>query len=119
VQVLRKIRKIILVILLPAVLLLLANSVLNRHNHFIHGFLYSHAHPFQNSGGPEPVKHTHTDFELLVLDLLSNLELIVGICFISLFLSERLLKQVLKPEWDTSVKELVVAGPPRAPPCFY
>ena len=106
-------------ILLPAVLLLLANSVLNRHNHIIHGYLYSHAHPFQNTSGTDPIKHTHTDIELLVLDLLSNLEVIAGICFISLLVFGRVLKQVLHPACNTSGKELILPGPPRAPPVFY
>jgi len=107
------------VILLPAVLILLANSILNRHNHIIHGYLYSHAHPFQKEAGSEPVKHTHTDIELLILDLLSSLEVIVGISLIVLSASEKLLKLLPAPAGITIATELARLGPPRAPPVFY
>jgi hypothetical protein len=119
VQVFRKIRKTTLVILLPAVLLLLANSILNRHNHLIQGYLYSHAHPYHKGESTVPVTHTHTDIELVVLDLLTGIEVITVISLIFLTVSLILLRSILTPSGNLTDNLLIHIGPPRAPPVLF
>lgn len=62
-------------LLIPAYLLVQANSVMNRHKHILpDGSVVYHAHPFSKSAEEESKKqHTHTDQELYFFQALSNL----------------------------------------------
>jgi hypothetical protein len=54
---------LILFILLPAMVWLFANTIVNRHIHVLSdGYIVSHAHPFNTP-------HQHTKKELFLLDL--------------------------------------------------
>ena len=42
------------------------------------GYIYSHAHPFKAESGASPFqKHNHSTLELVILDLLTDLQLII------------------------------------------
>ncbi len=85
----RKYKYFILLVTVPLLLLFITNSLVNRHNHLIKGYNFSHAHPFdrQESGKPQYPMHGHTDAELVTLDLLSNIEVLAGLILIFLFIA--------------------------------
>lgn len=74
----RKYKHFILLITVPVLLLFMSNSIMNRHSHLVRGYIYYHAHPFKSEPSSQNYPlHSHTDAELLVLDLLGNVELII------------------------------------------
>ncbi|MBN2213635.1 MAG: hypothetical protein JW723_05270 [Bacteroidales bacterium] len=65
--------------------LLVTNAAINRHVHIYKGYVVSHAHPYSRDDvNQSPVKsHHHTDAEFIVLNLITNLQVLAG-CFIFL-----------------------------------
>jgi hypothetical protein len=71
----KRLSKIFLLLLLPALLWLFVNATLNRHNHYLTGgYIISHAHPYDHTPShPEPFRpHHHSDTELFLLNLVSD-----------------------------------------------
>lgn len=68
-------KKLMTSILMGIFVIALLNNSLNRHNHIVSGFLYSHAHPFSKTAKDNPAKgaaHKHTQIELFFLNLLTD-----------------------------------------------
>ncbi len=77
---LHKYRKYFLIALFPAICWLFINNSINRHFHQLQsGQIITHAHPYQKekSDSSPFQSHHHSDFELLILDLVSNLVVII------------------------------------------
>ncbi|MBL7904894.1 MAG: hypothetical protein JNL22_07720 [Bacteroidales bacterium] len=71
-----------LVLLLPAVLWLFTNSLINRHNHRLpSGVVIQHAHPWQNAGDRLPFQsHKHSEQEIACFDQFAAIStLLIGI----------------------------------------
>lgn len=69
-QFFRAIKKYVVILLLPLVLGLFANSIINQHSHkLISGEEITHAHPFSSQDG---TSHQHTKAEYLLLQLISS-----------------------------------------------
>ena len=100
-------RKLVVLILLPALSWLFFNSVYYRHLHVTHsGITISHAHPYNNtedcSDSPF-ASHSHTDKEFLLYDIISNTILLIVIAaVISL-----LLLKISQPEYKLIFQERV------------
>ena len=68
----KKFSRFLILLLLPGVVWLLHNNIVNRHIHILSdGYVVSHSHPFDKSRGDwkDPNPHQHTRKELLLLDL--------------------------------------------------
>ncbi|MBN1388122.1 MAG: hypothetical protein JW965_06720 [Bacteroidales bacterium] len=75
---LRKYRYFVLLIVVPVLLLFISNSVINRHSHLVRGYVFYHAHPFnKEQGNNQNPLHSHTDAELIILDLISDIDMLV------------------------------------------
>lgn len=67
---LRKYIQILAVLLIPVYLLVMGNSILNRHTHVLpNGIVITHSHPFTDSKTGLPVKHSHTPNQVLFYQL--------------------------------------------------
>lgn len=106
-------------IVMIAVLLIAYNTATNGHYHITEsGFILWHAHPHSDNSGHVPIKsHSHTDFELLFLQMLTNLLLAIivffGILFSNTIKIAKLFSHYISPVFDNfllSFKSL------RAPP---
>jgi hypothetical protein len=67
-----KVSRILILIILPAVVWLFTNSVVNRHVHVLsEGYIVTHAHPFakQQTDSKDPNPHQHNKNELFLLNL--------------------------------------------------
>ena len=67
-----KFSRYLILIMLPAVVWLFSNTVVNRHIHVLSGgYIIVHAHPFAKSQADpkDPNPHKHTRKELFLLDL--------------------------------------------------
>ncbi|MDZ7739954.1 MAG: hypothetical protein U5K32_12995 [Bacteroidales bacterium] len=114
----RKYKYFILLVTVPVLLLFITNSLVNRHNHLIKGYEYSHAHPFdkQESGNQPYPLHGHTDAELVTLDLLSNIIILVGLILFTLFIALRVSDLVGPTSYGLPAVRLISLCSPRAPP---
>ena len=78
-----------LILLFPLVCWLFINNTANRHSHRLKaGNVITHAHPYdRNHTNKSPFQsHNHSDHELFILDLISNIAVILSIpLFISYF----------------------------------
>jgi len=70
----RKVSRIIILFIIPAVLLLFFNASDNKHKHLLaNGQIIEHAHPFKSDNSSTPFQnHKHTPFDLVFLSFLSN-----------------------------------------------
>jgi hypothetical protein len=71
----RKYIKYFLITVFPAICWLFLNNAINRHFHQLHsGQVIMHSHPYQKEDiDKSPFKsHHHSDFELFILDIISN-----------------------------------------------
>jgi len=67
---LRKNIQILAVLLIPVYLLVMGNSILNRHTHMLpNGIVITHSHPFTDTKTGLPVKHNHTPNQVLFYQL--------------------------------------------------
>lgn len=102
-----------------ALILLAINSVANRHNHLIRGFVYTHAHPFQDAGSNAPFQnHSHSRSELIILDLLSNFEVLITVLVLGIivFSQPKIAQHPGNVRFISFFRALSL--PPRAPPRF-
>lgn len=116
------VKKIILLILLPAICWLFFNAVYYRHFHQLStGITISHAHPYdksENCASNPFASHNHTEDEFIIYDVISNTILLIVISsFIALSLFEILLKQYrfkLQENFNNSYPYLIndYRGPP-------
>ena len=61
---------ILAVLLIPVYLLVMGNSILNRHTHVLpNGMMITHSHPFTDAKTGLPVKHNHTPNQVLFYQL--------------------------------------------------
>lgn len=116
-NIIRKYKYFILLFTFPVLLLFITNSLVNRHNHLIKGYEYMHAHPFNKESGTSqyPI-HDHTDAELVTLDLLSNLEILVGLVLIILFTALKALDLSMPCFHGLPAGMVIALCSPRAPP---
>lgn len=95
----RKYYSYFLLSIFPAICWLFLNNAVNRHFHQLQsGHVITHAHPYhkENTDKSPFQSHHHSDFELLILDLISNPVVLIGaISSIALFLT--LIKEITKP----------------------
>jgi hypothetical protein len=115
--ILRKYKNLILLVTVPVLLLFMSNSLMNRHSHLVKGYTYSHAHPFsKNTGNTGHPFHTHTDAELQVLDLVSDIDILV--LFILLVLSNMFLlsKSFIRTCKSFYPGLFILSFSPRGPP---
>lgn len=119
-NILRKYRYLILLVTIPVLMLFITNSLVNRHNHLIKGYEYSHAHPFnkQESEKPQYPLHGHTDAELVTLDLLSNIEILVGLVLVILFTALKAVDLSMPCFHGLPAGMVIYLCSPRAPPSF-
>ena len=85
----RKFSRYGLILLFPLVCWLFINNTANRHSHQLKaGNIITHAHPYErNHTNKSPLQsHHHSDHEFFILDLISNIIVIISIpLFISYF----------------------------------
>lgn len=96
-QYLRRYGKSILILLFPAICWLFINNAINRHSHLLtSGDIVSHAHPYQKEDtNKSPFQsHHHSGSELIILNLVSNILVILCIPFIINF-SKKFLKEII------------------------
>ena len=82
-----KIQKIIAVILLFAIVLLFENSVINWHYHVLpNGEVICHAHPYkkQHNDTSQDNSHSHSDKDLIILQLITNPNILLTFLFTAL-----------------------------------
>ncbi len=118
-SVFRRIGRIVILFLMPALILLAINSVANRHNHLIRGYVYTHAHPFQDEGSDVPYQsHSHSGSELIILDLLSDFEVLISVLVLGLivFSQPKIAQHPGNIRFISFFRSLSL--PPRAPPRF-
>jgi len=100
-------RKLVVLILLPALSWLFFNSVYYRHLHETSsGIVISHAHPYSSTNhcSDSPfASHSHTENEFLLYDIISNVILLI---FVAVVLSLLLFKKS-KPESKLVIQERV------------
>ena len=106
---------------LLAFCLLMANNVLNRHHHFLYkNQVISHAHPFSKTSSEKAPNqpHQHSDFELLIYDLISNSPIVMALVItVNLFMV--LLVIFNAPLQPGSVRPICIpTNNSRAPPCL-
>jgi len=115
--ILRKYKNFILLVTVPVLLLFISNSLINSHRHLVRGYTYSHAHPFnKDTGNTGHPFHTHTDAELQLLDLVSDIDILV--LFILLVLSHMLLlsKSFIRTCKSYHPGLFILSFSPRGPP---
>ncbi len=114
----RKYKYFILLVTVPLLLLFITNSLVNRHDHLIKGYKYSHAHPFdkQESGNQPYPLHGHTDAELVALDLLSNIIIVAGLILVILFLALKVSDISICFGYGLPAVRVISLCSPRAPP---
>jgi hypothetical protein len=67
---LRKNINYLTILLIPVYLLVMGNSILNRHTHVLpNGVVITHSHPFTDSKTGLPVKHNHSQNQILFYQL--------------------------------------------------
>ncbi|MFC2104197.1 hypothetical protein ACFLS4_02440 [Bacteroidota bacterium] len=118
-------KKIILIILLPAISWLFFNSVYYRHLHqSTTGFAISHAHPFSKSADNATnspfASHKHQKSEFVLYDVISNsiLPTLVAV-FISLLVFDRLIIEYIISEEKLQNQELYLLQKYRGPPSIF
>ena len=95
-QFIRRYRKFILIILFPAICWLFINNHINRHSHQLKsGYIIYHAHPYEkdNTGKLPFQSHHHSNNELFILDLISNVLFVLAILF-SLNVFKKLIREI-------------------------
>jgi len=77
-DILRKYKRFILLVTIPVLLLFISNSLINKHNHIIRGYVVTHAHPFNKNTDSQPLPyHNHTDAEIIILNLLGDFDVLL------------------------------------------
>ena len=106
--------------LLPAMILLMANSVVNRHYHQISGGqIICHAHPFDNNtkGNTPYQSHDHSKAEYIILWLVSNILILLTGLIVTLLLILPLTEKIFNTDvYLSPVKEYYYINASRAPP---
>jgi len=93
----RKYSKFILILIFPFVSWLFINNTINKHYHVLKsGYIVYHAHPYQHEKNAESPfqSHHHSDHEFFILDLISNVLVILIIPAIIAFF-QKLLKEII------------------------
>ena len=82
--VLRKIKKYLIALLIPAILFLFFNNISNKHYHILSdGTVIQHAHPFKNSNSNSPFQnHKHSKTEFAFLTAINNVVTLVALALI-------------------------------------
>ena len=75
-----KLRKYFYLLFIPVISWLFINYTLNSHIHIKNGYVITHSHPFENSKKSQSPfqSHKHTDFEFAILDLISNIQVVIA-----------------------------------------
>ena len=111
-------KSLVIALVFPALCVLFFNNVANNHQHLISGYPVSHAHPFnKNTSGSIPYQpNKHTDKELLLLYLISNIQLVIPVV-ISLAVFRIIIVIIyLRPRDQFHDNQLSFLTSPRSPP---
>ena len=117
----RKIKNLIIAFLIPAIIAISFNAVINKHYHITaQGTVIEHAHPFTKTNSHTPFeKHKHTNAQFGLLALLSNTILFTVILLAVIFglFSLQKEKHIIS---NTSKKKVLFLKKQqsRAPPSF-
>jgi hypothetical protein len=87
-------RVFVSIVLVPLLLLFFFNRVANWHYHILpNGLVIEHSHPYSSStNSKSPYQnHSHTDFEIIVLSIITTLS---GFLLVLFFLSKGTVKQI-------------------------
>lgn len=118
-SVFRRVGKVVLLFLIPVLILFIVNSTVNRHGHLVRGYIYTHAHPYQDDGLGTPFQnHSHSQLAMVLLDLLSNLEIILSVVILSLVVFSQPAMLILPVKERLSSIFGLLNLSPRAPPGF-
>jgi hypothetical protein len=81
----QKIRKCVAILMLVCWSAMLSNNIVYWHGHKLaNGTIIWHAHPYQKSSSDNPFPdHSHSNSELILLDLIANLLIVLNafVCF--------------------------------------
>lgn len=115
-------RKILILILLPALCWLFFNSIYYRHLHELPtGITISHAHPYDKSDdclNTPFTSHTHTEDEFVFYDIISNIILLIIISGLVLILFLEKLRDDIKIVQGKIIKlNYYLLQKYRGPPC--
>jgi len=116
---LRRYKHFILLVTFPVLILFLSNSLINKHNHFVRGFVYSHAHPFnKEKDNNQYPYHNHTDAELVLLGLLTDIDMLIICVLFSLALALWISKLLPGISHDIHRGPALPSYSPRGPPLY-
>ena len=100
----RRYKRLLFLLIFPAVCILFYNSAINIHSHKLNGNIITHAHPFtDNSESSAPYQdHKHTSLELFFFDKIFFLfSTIVGAMFaVQIILNFKVKARIILPEFS-------------------
>lgn len=110
-----------LVLLLPAVLWLSTNSLINRHSHRLPtGVVIQHAHPWQNAGERLPFQsHKHSDREIAYFDQIAAISTLLTVTMTLVILLAVLKLTVSRFTEKTEILSQKIVYRLRPPPSFH
>jgi len=115
----RKYKYLILLVTVPVLLLFMSNSLMNRHSHHVRGYTYSHAHPIKKEPADQNLPfHSHTDAELIILQLLDNIDILVFFILVSLLPLLEIIRSIKQTRTGIKVHSGILAYSLRGPPFF-
>ena len=114
-------KRILSLITLPLILLLFYNQAANWHYHKLpNGIVIEHAHPYSKAKSADSPfqKHTHNDFEILILGLLSTTTVILSLLFATIVLIYFPIDVLIKPFKNIVLPtaSIIRTNPHRGPP---
>lgn len=116
-------KKIVSIVLVHLVLVLFFNLSANWHLHKLpNGMVIEHSHPYDKSSNDHSPfqKHNHSDFELVILSLISSTNFGITIIFILIPLFTPLvIKKTFRSNYQLTSYEIVLMSPFRGPPSLY
>ncbi|MFA8435973.1 MAG: hypothetical protein ACEPOZ_15755 [Marinifilaceae bacterium] len=117
----RKIKRSVLLLLFPALLLLMGNAAFNWHIHqMADGSKVVHAHPYQTSGNPDqPVpSHKHSSSEYAGIQQLTGFIFIVAQAILLALLLGVFIQKVFSYSYRVKLSSQILLLPNRAPPAL-
>jgi len=116
---LRKIKGLLLIVLLPALLFLMGNAVFNMHVHKMgDGHMVVHAHPFQKSGNPSTPGsgHTHSCNDCVSIQQITSLLFVFAQAILLALLSGLISRKLELRSVALHASQVCRLLPNRAPP---
>ena len=117
----RILRKTQLLLLLPAVMWLFTNALINKHFHYLSdGQVVSHAHPYNKTTDQgTPIRsHEHTKTQLIFLSIISKSDVVIaGFVILCLLATGIYFKNILIPS-EAAVKTYYQVHHYHGPPAY-